>query len=52
MKKRDEDNAHEKQVTTIDKSMDMAWPAKTLKSEKFPSSKGVYIYTLKFISFF
>ncbi|XP_013666759.1 phosphatidylinositol/phosphatidylcholine transfer protein SFH1-like isoform X2 [Brassica napus] len=38
-KKRDEDNAHEKQIATIDKSMDTAWPVKTQKSESFKVSK-------------
>ncbi|ESQ53662.1 hypothetical protein EUTSA_v10024823mg [Eutrema salsugineum] len=46
-KKRDEDNAYEKQITTIDKSMDMAWPAKTQKTENFPISKGLECYVRK-----
>ncbi|KAG2318611.1 hypothetical protein Bca52824_011824 [Brassica carinata] len=46
-KKRDEDNAHEKQIATIDKSMDMAWPAKTLKSKSFNVSKGLESYVRK-----
>lgn len=46
-KKRDEDNAHEKQIATIDKSMDMAWPARTKKSESFKASKGLESYVRK-----
>ncbi|CAL9227997.1 unnamed protein product [Arabidopsis halleri] len=38
-KKTNGDNVYEKQITTIDKSMDMAWPAKTQKAENFPISK-------------
>ncbi|CAE6159528.1 unnamed protein product [Arabidopsis arenosa] len=39
-KKTNGDNVYEKQITTIDKSMDKAWPAKTQKAENFPISKG------------
>ncbi|RID50469.1 hypothetical protein BRARA_H01195 [Brassica rapa] len=46
-KKRDEDNAHEKQIATIDKSMDTAWPVKTQKSESFKVSKGLECYVRK-----
>ncbi|CDY17469.1 BnaC03g65940D [Brassica napus] len=46
-KKRDEDNAHEKQIATIDKSMDTAWPVKTQKSESFKVSKGLEGYVRK-----
>ncbi|KAF8095883.1 hypothetical protein N665_0320s0012 [Sinapis alba] len=46
-KKRDEDNAHEKQIATIDKSMDIAWPAKTKKSQSFNASKGLESYVRK-----
>ncbi|XP_018447883.2 phosphatidylinositol/phosphatidylcholine transfer protein SFH1 [Raphanus sativus] len=46
-KKRDEDNAHEKQIAAIDKSMDMAWPARTKKSESFKASKGLESYVRK-----
>ncbi|XP_023634018.1 phosphatidylinositol/phosphatidylcholine transfer protein SFH1 isoform X2 [Capsella rubella] len=42
-KKSDEDNAYEKQITTIDKSMDMSWPVKTQKAENFPISKDCYV---------
>ena len=35
-----EDNVHEKQVATIDKSM-MEWPTKTQKIENFTVSKGI-----------
>ncbi|KAF3552549.1 hypothetical protein DY000_02009958, partial [Brassica cretica] len=46
-KKRDEDNAYEKQIATIDKSMDTAWPVKTQKSESFKVSKGLEGYVRK-----
>ncbi|KAF3600228.1 hypothetical protein F2Q69_00032878 [Brassica cretica] len=45
-KKMDEDNVHEKQVATIDKSM-MEWPTKTQKIENFPVSKGLECYVRK-----
>ncbi|CAH8380024.1 unnamed protein product [Eruca vesicaria subsp. sativa] len=45
-KKMDEDNVHEKQVATIDKSM-MEWPTKPQKIENFPVSKGVECYVMK-----
>ncbi|KAF8112273.1 hypothetical protein N665_0065s0055 [Sinapis alba] len=41
-KKMDEDNVHEKQVATIDKSM-MEWPTKTQKIENIPVSKECYV---------
>ncbi|CAN8327566.1 unnamed protein product [Cochlearia groenlandica] len=47
MKKKEQDNAHEKQITTIDKSMDMAWPVKTHKADNFPISKGLECYVRK-----
>ncbi|XP_013622769.1 PREDICTED: phosphatidylinositol/phosphatidylcholine transfer protein SFH1 isoform X4 [Brassica oleracea var. oleracea] len=43
-KKRDE---YEKQIATIDKSMDTAWPVKTQKSESFKVSKGLEGYVRK-----
>ncbi|CAH8274329.1 unnamed protein product [Arabidopsis lyrata] len=46
-KKTDGDNVYEKQITTIDKSMNMAWPAKTQKAENFPISKGLECYVRK-----
>ncbi|CAH8306838.1 unnamed protein product [Eruca vesicaria subsp. sativa] len=46
-KKRDEDNAHEKQIATIDKSMDTAWSTKIQKSQSFNVSKGLESYVRK-----
>ncbi|KAL1215730.1 Phosphatidylinositol/phosphatidylcholine transfer protein SFH1 [Cardamine amara subsp. amara] len=42
-----EDKACEKQIATMDKSIDMAWPTKTQRVENFPISKGLECYVRK-----